>query len=875
MEKRNIFPPKLFYNFFRWFCHQKLRDHIEGDLLETYNEQVASLGKRRADLKFTIDVLLLFRPGIIRPVEGYGNLNNSGMYRSYFIIGWRNLVRNKGYSLINIGGLALGMSVAIIIGLWIYNEITFNHYHKNYARIGQVYRHNLREGEIITGNIITTGLGTLLRNEYGSHFEKVVMARGRNEDHVLDWEEDKFTQRGYFIQQDGPEMFSFDMIHGSARGLSDMNTILLSRTMAQKFFKNENPVGQVIRMDAKWDLKVTGVFEDLPKNSLFNDATFFAPLELFLNGWSNLTVWDNYNVHIYVQVPPQGDFDKASALIKNAMLPHIDQQAAATKPQLFILPMDKWHLVSQFENGMSATSDRMNALWYYGVIGCFVLLLACINFMNLTTARSEKRAKEVGIRKSVGSYRGQLVRQFYIESMLVAIIAFIISLGLVQLSLPSFNNIADKNISLQWSQPLFWMLCAGFTLFTGLLAGSYPALYLSSFNAVKVLKGTFKSGRFASLPRKILVTIQFTVSISFIIGTVIVYKQIQLGKNRPIGYSREGLISLQPRSPEFQGKYEALRNELKKTGVVEEVAESDYAIISTLGWNGGFSWKGQDLSLKGLTFNINTVTSEYGKTIGWKFIEGRDFSRAFPSDGNGVVINQSTLKLLRFSNPIGEILIRDRGNGRTEYKILGVIKDVVKGSPFEKTDPCLYFLSDNNLGWLHIRMNNKEIAREALPKIESVFKQLVPSAPFDFTFAEDDYLAKFKGEERVGTLATIFSSLAILISCLGLFGLASFVAEQRTKEIGIRKVLGASVIGLWKMLSRDFVVLVILSSAIAIPLSHAFMTHWLQHYEYRTEIPWYVLILAGLSTLVVTLVTVSFQAIKAALANPVNSLRSE
>ncbi len=873
--KKESTPPKLFLRFFRWFCHPKLRDNIEGDLMELYEERLKAFGKRKADLKFIKDVLLLFRPGIIKPAEGNKNLNTYGMYKSYFTIGWRNLTRNKGYSFINIGGLALGMTVAILIGLWIYDELMFNRFHKNYDRIGQVYRHNTRQGEIQTGNIITTGTGTLLRNEYGLQFEKVAMVRGRNEEHVLALGENQFTQIGYFMQPDGPEMFTLAMIHGPRSGLTDMNSIMLSQSMARKFFNDENPVGKVIRFDNKWDLKVTGVYEDLPKNSVFNDATYFAPLDLYLNGGSNLNVWDNYNIHIYVQLPPAGSFEGASAVIRDAMLPHVDAQAASTKPQLFVLPMKDWHLRSNFENGVAVPGPRINALWYYGVIGCFVLVLACINFMNLTTARSEKRAKEVGIRKSIGSFRSQLVGQFYSEAFLVAILAFALALLLTQLALPAYNQIADKDMVIPWNQPWLWIGCVAFTFITGLLAGSYPALYLSSFNPVQVLKGTFKAGRFASLPRKILVTIQFTVSISLIIGTAIVYLQIQYGKNRPIGYSREGLISLHPRSPEFSGKYDVLRNELKKTGVVDEVAESNYSIVSTLGWNGGFDWRDKDQSLQDLTFNINRVTTEYGKTIGWEFVKGRDFSREFPADANGVVINESTAKILRFENPVNEILVRTRNGDYGEFKILGVIKDVVKGSPFEKTDPCLYFLAPGDEGWLHIRMNNASVAREALPKIEKVFKQIVPSAPFDFTFADEDYQAKFKAEERVGTLATVFSSLAILISCLGLFGLASFVAEQRTKEIGIRKVLGASMASLWSMLSKDFVSLVIIACFIAAPLTYSLMSGWLRHYEYRTEIPWYVFAFAGSGALLVTLLTVSFQAIKAALANPVTSLRSE
>jgi ABC-type antimicrobial peptide transport system permease subunit len=493
--------------------------------------------------------------------------------------------------------------------------------------------------------------------------------------------------------------------------------------------------------------------------------------------------------------------------------------------------------------------------------------------MNLSTARSEQRAKEVGIRKSIGSLRSQLVQQFYGESFLVAAIAFVAAFLFVQLSLPWFNAVADKKISMPWTNGAFWTGCISFVVLTGFLAGSYPALYLSSFKPVKVLKGTFKAGRFAALPRKVLVVVQFTASITLIIGTIVVYQQIQFAKNRPVGYSREGLIGLRTASPEFRGKYHVLRNELKKTGAVEEIAEANYSITDTRGWNGGFSWK--DIKYEP-SFNTIFVTHEYGKTIGWEFTDGRDFSREFASDSAGIVINESALKILGIKNPVGEYLNWAPGwTDQGTYKILGVVKDMVKGSPYEPTDPSIIFLSGNDMQWLYVRMDPNVSPHEALPKIEKVFSQLIPSAPFDYTFADEDYAAKFRGEERIGKLATVFSTLAILISCLGLFGLAAFTAEQRTKEIGIRKVLGASVAHLWQMLSKDFVVLVVISCAIAVPIAFSFMNNWLEQYQYRTTISWSVFAATGIGALIVTLLTVSFQAIKAALMNPVNSLRSE
>jgi putative ABC transport system permease protein len=867
-------PPKIFLRFFQWYCHPSLRKHIEGDLLELYNEQLEISGKRKADLKFAADVLLLFRPGIIKPAENY-NINHYSMYKSYLKLGWRNILKNRGYSFINIGGLACSLTVAMFIGLWIYDEFSFNKYHKNYDTIAGVYRKEQANGETYINYVQVTGLGTLLRNEFGSHFKDVVLLRSRIEDKVLTTGDKKFSQLGYFMQPEGADMFSLEMLKGRLDGLKDKKSIFLSESLAEKMFGNKDPINQMITMDAKWDLLITGVFKDLPKNSEFEKASYFAPLDLFLDGWADLNVWNNYNMRLYVQLNNENDVEKVSAMIKDVMLPHVDESKVKMKPELFLLPMSKWRLYSEFENGVSVTSERLKFVWMFAVTGVFVLLLACINFMNLSTARSEKRAKEVGIRKSIGSRRGQLVQQFLGESLVVAMASMVISIVLLQFLMPAFNRIADKDISIPWSNSWVWLTILSFTILAGLLAGSYPALYLSAFNPVKVLKGTFKVGRGASTPRRILVVAQFTFSISLIIATAIVYRQLQFAKNRPVGYSRNGLISIHPRSPEYYGKYEVLRNEFKKTGVVQEIAESNYAVTSTLGWNNGFEWRGKPQGMDDPAFNINEVTSGYGATIGWTFVSGRDFSQEISSDANGVVINETAARLLGLENPVGETLTRNRDGQRTEYTILGVITDMVKGSPFEPADPCLFFQASSDQEWLFIRIDPSVSVHEALPKIENVFNQYVPSAPFDYKFANEEYEAKFRAEERISVLASIFSTLAIIISCSGLFGLVSYVAEQRSKEIGIRKVLGASSTHIWRLLTSEFVLLVLISCVIAIPLSYYFMAEWLAQYKYRTTVSWYLLLAAGFAALLITIVTVSIQALKAAFANPVNSLRSE
>ena len=475
------------------------------------------------------------------------------------------------------------------------------------------------------------------------------MVRQRIEERVLSLAENKLTQGGYFMEPAGVEMFSLKLLGGDSRNaLKDMKSIILSTTLARKLFGNDDPLNKVISMDDAIDLTVTGVYEDLPKNSEFHGTMFFAPLDLYQGGPNRLNVWDNYNMTIYVQLHNKDAFNAASEIIKNALLPHVDKETADTKPRLFIHPMAHWHLNSEFKEGKPVTSKQLKLVWSFGLLGGFVLILACINFMNLSTARSATRAREVGMRKSIGSLRSQLIQQFFGESLLVALLSFIAALLIVRLSLPLFNEVSDKNMEIPWTNVRFWLIGFSFAIMTGLIAGIYPALYLSSFNAVKVLKGTFKAGRYASVPRSFLVTLQFTVSICLIIGTIVIYQQIQFAKNRPIGYSREGLLSFNPRSPEFKGKYQVLRNELKKTGVVEEMAEANYAITTTLGWNGGFSWRDRKYDH---TFNTIFVTHEYGKTIGWEFVQGRDFSREISSDLSGIVVNESALRILGLGKP--------------------------------------------------------------------------------------------------------------------------------------------------------------------------------------------------------------------------------
>jgi len=807
------------------------------------------------------------------------------MFKNYFKTAWRNLVKNRVSSLINVSGLAVGMAVAMLIGLWIYDELSFSRYHENYDRIAQIMTRgvDVKEGPYVN-NSVQYPLATELQTNYKDNFRHVIRSSWA-QDYILTAGDKKLSGKGQFMDEGAPEMLTLKMREGSLNGLHDPHSIMLSASLAKSLFGNTDPMNQIMLINNKISVKVTGVYEDLPVNSQFGFVKFFSPWNLWVseNDWIKAAVnnWDNHFLKIYAEIKPGLDFEAVYKNIRDAELTNLkklenEQEAVARNPQVFLFPMSDWHLHPVDRN--AAVDDKpVRMVWMVGIIGVFILLLACINFMNLSTARSEKRAKEVGIRKTIGSRRKQLVYQFFSESFLIVIFSFIASYFLVTLLLPWFNNLSGKEMTVPLNNFYFWLICAGFIFITGLLAGSYPALYLSSFRPIKVLKGTFRTGKLAALPRKVLVVTQFTVSVALIISTIVVYRQLQFGRNRPAGYDREGLIMVDMRSDDFFGKYDLLRSELFSTGVVSNMSESMGKLTELVSGNDGFDWKGRNPN-KIESFGTLAVTHEHGQTVGWQFIAGRDFSRAFISDSSGVVLNEAAAKYMELKNPIGETITwKWKDNKPVPYTILGVIKDMVMESPYEPVEPTMFFIKPLNGGvsCIDIRVKPGVAMNTALPRIEAVFKKIIPSVPFDYEFADEGYAQKFTAEERIGKLASFFTILAVFISCLGLFGLESFVAGQRTREVGIRKVLGASTLALWRLLSGEFVALVIISLLVAIPVAYYFMYNWLQDYQYRVALSWWIFAAAGLGALLITLITVSFQGIKAAVANPVKSLRTE
>ena len=545
------------------------------------------------------------------------------MLRNYFKIAWRNLLKNKVYSFINIIGLATGMAIALLIGVWIWDELNFNKSYPNHERIASVMVEQTFNGETGSGDGIVVPMEQELRTKYASDFKRLSLIWSST--NILSVGDKKISRSGLSVQSDFPEMLSLQMISGNRTGIKDPSSILLSHSVATTLFGKSDPINRIIKADNSVELKVVGVYEDIPCNSTYDQAKFLLPWTMPANGWNQSTDWDNHGPRMIVQLNEGVDLGKVSARIKGIIKKHFPQST----DNAFLYPMDRWHLYYDLNNG-KVDQGKIQFVWLFGIIGSFVLLLACINFMNLSTARSEKRAKEVGIRKSVGSLRGQLIAQFLSESLVVALLALIVALGLLILSLPFFNHIADKQMSIPWTKPAFWFVIFGFTFFTGLISGSYPAFYLSSFEPVKVLKGVFRAGRFASLPRKILVVLQFTVSISLIIGTIIVLQQIQYAKGRPVGYTREGLITVDMNTPELYTHYNALRNELIQSGATENMGESNSASTEIWSNNSGFNWEGKDPHTDPL-FGTIAVTHDFGKTIGWKVVgRGRDFSERIP-----------------------------------------------------------------------------------------------------------------------------------------------------------------------------------------------------------------------------------------------------
>ncbi|HVU98613.1 MAG TPA: ABC transporter permease [Puia sp.] len=794
------------------------------------------------------------------------------MLINYLTIAWRNLTRNRVYSIINILGLALGMAIVLLIGAWINDELRYNKSFANYSRIVDIRHHSTHNGHTQTRDQDCFPLAGKLREQYAADFKRVAV-NSFPDGHILQREgADPIVSTGIFAQSDLADIVSLRMLAGSS-SLEDPSSMLLSRSQARALFGEGVALNKSIRMDNKMVLKVTGIYEDIPENSDWKGRNYIVNWTAFEQSASWVKgvegEWNANSFGILAELQPGADVERVNARIRTAL----DGHGRNDKPVVLAVPMSRWHLYGEWKEGRN-TGGAIRYLRMFGSIGVFVLLLACINFMNLATARSERRAREVGIRKSIGSMRGQLVLQFLGESLLMAMLAAGLAVLLAELALPGFSALAGSRITLElgWR---FWAVYSALTLLVGVIAGSYPALYLSSFNPVKVLKGTFRAGAAAAIPRKALIVLQFVVSISLIIGTVVVFRQIAFVKNRPVGYALEGLLSVEMNTDDLVHHFRAIRDELLETGAVVDITQSTNTPTGGAWQQSGFNWAGKDPNVTP-GFDISFVTPEFGKTLGWQVVKGRDFSRQFATDSAAILVNEVAAKYLGFKEPVGSVvnyLYSSRADNR--YRIIGVVKDMVMRSPEETVKPAIYMIDTSNSNWILVKANPARSLASTIPVITSVFHKYNPGAPFDFRFESESYARKFLSEERVLRLAVFFTVFAIFISCLGLFGLASFMAEQRVREIGVRKVLGASVPQLWALLSREFVRLVGIAFLIAAPMAWMGMNRWLAGYDYRTTVGVSVFIYTFGLALSITLLTVSWQAVRAATANPVRALRSE
>ena len=660
------------------------------------------------------------------------------MLKNYLKIALRNLLKNKVYSLINISGLAIGMTATILIALWIYDELSYNDYFENKDTIAQVYQHESANENVGTGPAVPRPLEFQMRKDYSDNFKHIIMSSW-NQPRFLKYKEKNINFLGNFMQEGAPEMLNLEILSGVRDGLKELNSIMISESTAKALFGDESPVGKSVNIDTENNMIITAVYKDLPITSEFKDLEYLAPWKYYASSreWvkNAKTRWGNNSFQMYVQINENTTMEAVSAKIINVKKDNSPEEAEFN-PQIFLLPMKDWHLRSNFENGVQ-TGGRIENVWLFGIIGAFVLLLACINFVNLSTARSEKRAVEVGIRKSIGSQRGQLITQFLSESFLVVIFAFAIAIGLVLLFLNGFNDLASKSIVFPWTNIGFWLVSFVFIMLTAFLAGSYPALYLSSFNPVSVLKGTFKAGRYAALPRKVLVVTQFTVSIALIIGTIVVINQIDHAKNRPAGYKTEGLIQIPVMSMEFVGKADIMRNQFLESDAAIEMAATSSPTTNVWSNVSGYNWEGKDPAFQE-EFAVTSVSYEFVESLGLNVIDGRGFSREFATDSMAVILNKSAVTYMGIEKPVGKILRDGEGEGSIAFNIIGVIDDMIMQSPYEPVKPSLYFFERGyNFSYYNLRLNPAKSTSENLGIIEQVYKRNFPNIPFDYQFIDE------------------------------------------------------------------------------------------------------------------------------------------
>lgn len=785
------------------------------------------------------------------------------MIGNYFRIALRNLRRNKGFTITNVLGLTIGITCTIMILLWVTDELSFDKFHTNYPTIYKLMANRTFDNRVMTDENMVLPLAQNIQKQIPQIKNAVVTTH--QQPSILTYGETKLKKQGYTVSEHFFDMFTWNFVEGNAAtALPDPYSLVLTQSAAKSLFGNEEAVNKVVRVDNNYDAKVTAVVADPPGNSTFQ----FDYIKLFnysgdfeKNAMAN---WQNSSWTVFFQTQPGASITSIEKSINDIKYQHDPGDKKIST--YFSFPMSKWRLYSDFKEGKN-TGGMIEYIRLFIIIAIIILLIACINFMNLSTARSEKRAKEVGVRKTLGSGRKQLMLQFFFESVILAFFSFVLAVIAVYLLLPSYNSLLEKHLVLQLTSPLFLLGSLGIILFTGVVAGSYPALYLSSFNPVKVLKGTFLPGNSAALPRRILVVAQFVISIMLISATIIVYQQIQHIKNRAIGYNPNNLILI-PTSPDTQKNFDVIRNELLRTGYVSSVSRSLSPITEVWWKQPSPDWSGKPAN-SSMIFSGLTTDIDFSKTIGTKMLQGTDFT-GMPSDSSAVILNKAAVDAMGLKNPLGTQLRTNR-----TYTVIGVMDNVIMESPFKQVDPLMVYYDVNSANYINLRLNNQAALPKALSAVENIFKKYNPQVPFEYQFADKEFGKKFITENLISRLTNIFAGLAIFICCIGLAGLVSFTVEKRFREIGVRKVLGASVQQVLLLISREFLKLVIIAFVVAVPAAWWLMSNWLSKYDFHIEVTIWVFLATGIIALLLTLLVVTLNTAKAALSNPVKSLRTE
>ncbi len=736
--------------------------------------------------------------------------------------------------------------------------------HANEPYLYEAWNRDIFDGKLQCWDFTPKILAPTLKKDYP---EIADVSRANAQWLVTAVGEKKISTRALVVDPPFLSMFSFPMLQGNPKtALSEVNSIVITEEMAKKMFGSEQAMNKVISID-KNSFTVTGILKDLPTNTKF-DFEYLLPWAYLTKLGEDDDYWGNNSVNTYIQLKPNITEAQADAKIVHVAKIHSNDKDAL-KTEVFLHPISKWHLYSNFTNG-KISGGLITVVRTFAIIAALILLIACINFMNLSTARSEKRAKEVGIRKVSGAHRGLLIAQFLGESVLIALISGIVALLLVQLFTPYFDVLVSKELTVPYNSFFFWGAAMLFILITGLLAGSYPALILSSFKPVDVLKGSFKKAYSLINPRKILVVLQFTFAIVLIICTFIVMQQIRYAQNRDTGYD-QGQLIYHWMTGEMKKEYPEIKSEILASGAAASITATSFPLTENFSDSWGFTWEGKKADDR-TDFLRSAEDEGLVKTAGLRIIRGRDMDlKNYPTDSSAMLLNESAARAMGFKDPIGQLV----GDGALTYHVIGVVKDFILTAPYDPMRPMVIEGIQGYINVINIKLNAGRSTAKSLAVVEKVFKKYNPDYPFEYHFVNEEYARKFESTQRVATLIGLFAGLTIFISCLGLFGLAIFMAESRVKEIGVRKVLGASVLSITTLLSKEFLALVTIAIVVASPIAWFLMNLWLNDYSYRIRIEWWVFVLAGGLSIIISLITVGYQTIRAAIANPAKSLRSE